>query len=128
MPLHSELASRFRFFSCSICNESVELETAKVDENGKPVHEECYVQKISLKMSIRPPPEASDAEGNSISQAINTFFTTEEARAVTNFCSVCGSRLEHRNLVFFFAGRSGEIRRSICLKCNPDPDVPSYDA
>jgi hypothetical protein len=53
MPLHSPLAHRSSF-SCSICNEFVELETARVDEFGQPVHEECYVQKISLKTSIRP--------------------------------------------------------------------------
>jgi hypothetical protein len=126
MPMHSNLAPRS--FSCSICNESVELETAKIDENGKPVHEECYVQQICLRKSIRPPPEALEADGNSISQAINTFLTAAAGRPTTNFCSLCGSRLEHRNFTFFSAGRSWEISLSICLKCDPDPDAPSYDA
>lgn len=56
MPMRPNLAPRS--FSCSICNESVKLETAKIDENGKPVHEECYGQQIRLRKSIRPPPEA----------------------------------------------------------------------
>jgi hypothetical protein len=124
MPLHSPLAHRSSF-SCSICNEFVELETARVDEFGQPVHEECYVQKISLKTSIRPPPKVSNAE-SALSQAITKFFATEEARTVMNFCAVCGSQLEQRNLIFFFEGQSREIRLSICLQC--DPIVPSYDA
>jgi hypothetical protein len=36
---------------CSLCDEPVELETAKADEHGDAVHEECYVVKIRPKMS-----------------------------------------------------------------------------
>jgi hypothetical protein len=35
--------------TCPVCNQPVPLETAKTDEHGKPVHEECYFQKIKLK-------------------------------------------------------------------------------
>ena len=35
-----------RFPICSLCNEPVELETAKTDENGSAVHEECYTLKM----------------------------------------------------------------------------------
>jgi hypothetical protein len=42
MPIRSQLALRPRFLTCSICNELVELETAKTDEIGKSVDEECY--------------------------------------------------------------------------------------
>jgi hypothetical protein len=31
---------------CSLCKKPVELTTTNIDENGKPVHEECYVQSI----------------------------------------------------------------------------------
>jgi hypothetical protein len=31
---------------CSLCNEPVELETAKTDENGSAVHEECYTLNL----------------------------------------------------------------------------------
>ena len=34
---------------CSLCNEAVEIETAKTDENGDAVHEECYVLKIQSR-------------------------------------------------------------------------------
>jgi hypothetical protein len=35
-----------RFPICSLCNEPVELETSKTDENGRAVHEECYTLKM----------------------------------------------------------------------------------
>ena len=34
-----------------ICHEPVKLEAARADEDGKPVHEECYAQKMA---SIEP--------------------------------------------------------------------------
>jgi len=38
--------------TCSICNKPVKLETSKVDELGKAVHEGCYLLKVSVK---KPP-------------------------------------------------------------------------
>ena len=32
---------------CSICFQPVDLETAKTDSAGQPVHEDCYVRKIA---------------------------------------------------------------------------------
>ena len=49
-------ASEFR---CSLCNEPVELETAKTDEDGKVVHEECYVIWIRGLLGTGPPGRAS---------------------------------------------------------------------
>jgi hypothetical protein len=43
MPTMSE------FPTCSLCNEPVEIETAKTDENGLAVHEECYALEIKLE-------------------------------------------------------------------------------
>lgn len=31
---------------CSICKQPIRLETAKTDENGKAVHEDCYLQHL----------------------------------------------------------------------------------
>jgi hypothetical protein len=39
---------------CSICNRPVKLETSKIDEAGKAVHEGCYLLKIGVK---RTPPK-----------------------------------------------------------------------
>jgi|HubBroStandDraft_4_1064222.scaffolds.fasta_scaffold63053_1 hypothetical protein len=36
--------------SCLICDKPVRLETAKTDEFGNAVHEECYVLSISWKL------------------------------------------------------------------------------
>lgn len=35
--------------TCVICHKPVPLETAKTDERGKTVHEECYVSKMKLE-------------------------------------------------------------------------------
>jgi hypothetical protein len=129
MPLHSNFA-RSRFFTCSICNEHVELETAKVDEIGNPVHEECYAQKVSLKKSIRPPPGASDAEDNDnpLSQEIITFLDSATAHSIIDSCPLCRSQLEHRKLKFFYAGRSWEIQTALCLDYIDTDPPPPHDA
>jgi hypothetical protein len=40
---------------CSICNKPVDLDIAVTDQDGKPVHEECYVLKMRLKEARKPP-------------------------------------------------------------------------
>ncbi len=35
-----------RFPTCPLCNEPVELETTKTNEDGEAVHEECYVLAV----------------------------------------------------------------------------------
>ena len=40
---------------CSLCNRPVPLESSKTDENGKTVHEECYVLGQLLKRATTPP-------------------------------------------------------------------------
>jgi hypothetical protein len=58
VPKFLRFFRRLRLPKCSICNKPIELETAKTDENGKAVHEECYVRVMRLK-EITPPPKAS---------------------------------------------------------------------
>jgi hypothetical protein len=47
--------------NCSICDQPVELETAKTDDNGQPVHSECYVLVVAVKPANprNPQPSAS---------------------------------------------------------------------
>lgn len=45
--------------TCSICHKPVNLETAKIDENGFAVHEDCYVPKIIEKLATVPRPTES---------------------------------------------------------------------
>jgi hypothetical protein len=35
-------------FECAICSKPIPLEDSKVSEYGKPIHEECYVAKLTL--------------------------------------------------------------------------------
>jgi hypothetical protein len=44
MPLVSPL--------CSICEKSVRIETAKADEFGHTVHEDCYVASITMPVKF----------------------------------------------------------------------------
>lgn len=46
MSLHSAKLPTDTAPLCSICHISVRLETAKSDEDGRPVHEECYLRSL----------------------------------------------------------------------------------
>ena len=35
-------------FECAICSKPIRLEDSKVSEDGRPMHEECYVAKLTL--------------------------------------------------------------------------------
>src|SRR5216684_7600838 len=35
-------------FECSLCSKPIPLEDSKVSEDGRPMHEECYVSKLTL--------------------------------------------------------------------------------
>jgi hypothetical protein len=43
------------FPTCVICHQPVSLETAKTDERGRTVHEECYLLKLKLSMVTTKP-------------------------------------------------------------------------
>jgi len=43
-----------RAFLCSICFQSIDLSQSKTDENGRPVHESCYTDRLR-HMSARKP-------------------------------------------------------------------------
>ena len=47
---------------CPICHESVKLETAKCDEDGKAIHEACYLQKLSglIPTKVKKAPARQD--------------------------------------------------------------------
>jgi hypothetical protein len=58
VPKFLRFIRKLRLPKCSICNEPVEIETAKTDENGEAVHEDCYVRRMRLT-EITPPFKAS---------------------------------------------------------------------
>lgn len=39
--------ARSRHVSCVICGSPVSLEGCKLDEHGDPVHDQCYVDRVS---------------------------------------------------------------------------------
>lgn len=39
---------------CAICGKPVDLQTAKTNEIGKAVHDECYVLREALKRASQP--------------------------------------------------------------------------
>lgn len=40
--------------TCWICGKAVKLENCKVDEYGLPVHEDCYVAKLTQNRHLSP--------------------------------------------------------------------------
>jgi hypothetical protein len=41
--------------ACAICDKPVPLEIAKADEDGKSVHEQCYVRKLQRDRAMTLP-------------------------------------------------------------------------
>ena len=37
---------------CWICGRAVSLEACKIDEQGNPVHEQCYVAKVAFNSGM----------------------------------------------------------------------------
>ena len=132
MPMRSNLAFRPAFLNCSICNEAVELETAKIDEVGKPVHEECYVEKISVNKAARPPTRSVNVPKDIDSlppQEIVEFLDSVCILSTSNYCPDCGSRLEYCHATVFYKGQDWEFPLRVCVKCySIIRVVPSHDA
>ena len=45
---------------CSVCHNPINLETTKTDEDGKPVHEDCYVQHLLASLNDPPGPQHAE--------------------------------------------------------------------
>ena len=49
---------------CQICNRPVTLESARINEHGKAVHEECYLNSIkSSRKESFDEPKDGDSDG-----------------------------------------------------------------
>lgn len=51
------MTSSLKTFNCSICNKPVDLENAKIDDEGRAVHSDCYVLSVIAKDSPGPSPQ-----------------------------------------------------------------------
>ena len=49
--------------NCSICEKLAPLAICKVDEHGRPVHEECLAGTLPLRQGLRPPKSIRWADG-----------------------------------------------------------------
>jgi hypothetical protein len=83
-------ASESSYFSiCGICNKPVKLETSKIDEFGKAVHDGRYLLKVSLPRAITPPPRPKVQQGSeAISYFRNRLERSRPALSVWQFDSV----------------------------------------
>ncbi len=45
---------------CPICSQPIALENAKIDEDGRAVHEECYVNQLLANPPDSPYPEHTE--------------------------------------------------------------------
>lgn len=48
-------SSHSALIRCSLCDMPVPIESSKTDENGKAVHEECYLLRLRLEQATTPP-------------------------------------------------------------------------
>jgi hypothetical protein len=55
-----------RSVGCSICAAPVPLETSRTDEDGKAVHEDCYVRKTISRFRLASPVHPRESRLNSI--------------------------------------------------------------
>jgi hypothetical protein len=118
----SNLACRRKYQTCSICNEAVQLATAKTDESGKPVHEECYLQKVRLNATVRGSTSTqSDPKykEKAVVQELIDLFDFATRLPVSRFCPHCGSELESRAVTFLYHERTWNIHLTNCVTCNP---------
>lgn len=54
VPVHIPPSQRDSRPRCPICDLPVALETAKTDENGRAIHEDCYAMKLALRRVTAP--------------------------------------------------------------------------
>src|SRR5215472_10960645 len=41
---------------CSICFKPLDLSRCKIDEDGHPVHEQCYMERLHFLSQVKKPP------------------------------------------------------------------------
>ena len=114
-----------RLSICAICTRLLKLETCKVDEFGRAVHDGCYLSKVAAGQPKRDDKLSQATTGNPLHRAIVDFLHSASTSSVPVFCCVCGSAVEFRNSTFFYGAQSWEISLPICRKCNPTSRLPN---
>jgi hypothetical protein len=106
------MPSRLSATSCVLCREAVDLRTdLNADENGQPVHEDCYVNRLG---ALRP-------NQTSAEQLLDML----SAQSIALRCLKCGLPLLHADVTFLSqSGKSWVIPLPVCAKCNPNDVAP----
>ncbi|MGA8439678.1 MAG: hypothetical protein WB762_12195 [Candidatus Sulfotelmatobacter sp.] len=102
----------FSATTCILCCKAVDLRTdLNADENGKSVHEDCYVNRLSGVRSNK----------TSAEQLLDMLSAQSTARR----CLKCGLLLLHADVTFLSqSGKSWVIRLPICVKCSTNDVAP----
>lgn len=116
-----------RKFTCPICKKPINLSRDFcADEDGKSLHESCYVQQV---MSSRNDyPDTLPKEPTFAKDIIDLLNTVSAVCECCKRCSTCGTPMRHRASMFFFGGQTWNVPLAFCPKCNPASEVPSYRA
>ena len=56
-------------FLCCLCGDPVDLRTAKTNEYGKAIHEDCYVLRMRMKRGVLRPSQDPSSEANQIANS-----------------------------------------------------------
>ena len=56
-------------FLCCLCGDPVDLRTAKTDEHGKAIHEDCYVLRMRMKRGMLRSSQYLSSEANQIAKS-----------------------------------------------------------
>jgi hypothetical protein len=109
--------------TCRLCNTPINLfRDLFADENGKIMHETCYVRRL---ISSRNYPPDTHHMGQTLARDIIDPLTTVGAACeCCQKCSTCGTSMEHRASMFFFEGQTWDVLLAFCPKCNPVSQVP----
>jgi hypothetical protein len=102
------------------------------DENGKAIHEDCYVTHVTSNRGdrkLRDGQEGSQMSDSLPSQAFIEFVNCGSTHWAATSCPACGTGLKYRDCTFFYEGQTWEIPLPICVKCHPTTHVvPPYQA
>jgi hypothetical protein len=95
---------------CVLCGKPVDIETAKTDGFGKPVHGDCYAGSL-------PVPQ----EG----ELLDTLVKPPHKE----FCSTCGSKLIYVESTFFSSEVVGKVWTfplPVCPRCHGEIDGAKF--
>jgi hypothetical protein len=99
---------------CALCSKPVNLQIdLYADENGKPVHEECYVNRL-----------VSARANQTWAENLHEMLSAEPA---VLRCPKCGAALWQADATFLTKnGKSWMIPLPICASCSRDADTARY--